>query len=282
MAKFEEISVALTNDYQAYARYWQPDTLRGAVLYHHGIQSHCGWYESSPARLCDAGFAVLQIDRRGSGHNEADRGHAESADQLVADSHAARRELTRRSGVGRHHLVGVSWGGKLVAADYVIDPSNVASLSLVTPGLFPLVGVSKETMSKIGFAMIYEQSRLFDIPLNDPKLFTSSADWQAFHGRDALTLTQCTAGFYLASRRMDRMIAKLPQATPTPIHFLLAGEELIIDNPKTEAYIESFDWPNVTTTRYPASKHSIEFEPDAEQYMTDLTAFICEAADRAS
>src|SRR3990170_3188991 len=98
MAKYEEISVRLPDGYQAYARLWTGSEPRGAILYHHGIQSHCGWYETSAARLADAGYAVLQIDRRGSGRNSPDRGDAESADQLIEDSLAARDELCRRSG----------------------------------------------------------------------------------------------------------------------------------------------------------------------------------------
>ena len=85
MSDFEELRVRLPDGYEAYARYWGHDRPRGAVLYHHGIQSHCGWYQASAARLVESGYAVLQADRRGSGRNEADRGHAESADQLIGD-----------------------------------------------------------------------------------------------------------------------------------------------------------------------------------------------------
>ena len=100
MASYEELTVRLGDGYEAYARYWTGPRLQGAVLYHHGIQSHCDWYEASAARLADAGYAVLQVDRRGCGRNERDRGHADSADQLIEDAAAGRDELFRR---GRPH-----------------------------------------------------------------------------------------------------------------------------------------------------------------------------------
>ncbi|MHC4697124.1 MAG: alpha/beta hydrolase, partial [Planctomycetota bacterium] len=112
MAQFEEISVTLPDGYRAYGRYWDAADPRGAVLYHHGIQSHCGWYGASAARLAEAGFSVLQMDRRGSGRNSVDRGHAESVDQMTGDTLAARDELARRCGSDEHHVIGVSWGGK--------------------------------------------------------------------------------------------------------------------------------------------------------------------------
>jgi len=43
MTRFEELTIELPDGYRAYARYWDHPNPRGAVLYHHGIQSHCGW-----------------------------------------------------------------------------------------------------------------------------------------------------------------------------------------------------------------------------------------------
>jgi acylglycerol lipase len=274
MAHFDEISVTLPDGYQAYARYWQRPNPRGAVLYHHGIQSHCGWYEASAAALADAGYAVLQIDRRGCGRNQVGRGHADSADQLISDSLAARDELLSRSGRREYHSIGVSWGGKLVVAAYVNDPAGALSLTLVTPGLFPLVGATKREMSKIGFAMLYEQERLFNIPLNDAKLFTSASHWQEFFETDELTLRQCSAGFYLASRRMDKIIAKLRKSQTVPVHLFVAGDERIIDNDKTTSFVRELHWANCRITTYSQARHSLEFEDSADAYFGDLVGFV--------
>ena len=144
MDGYEELSLRLPDGYEAYARYWPAPNPRGAILFHHGIQSHCGGFEASARNLTAAGYSLMQPERRGCGRNMADRGHAESAAQLIADSHVARDQLLRRSGARTFHLIGVSWGGKLAVAAYVDDPSGVSALTLVTPGLFPKVGVSKE------------------------------------------------------------------------------------------------------------------------------------------
>jgi len=272
--RYEELTIRLSDDYRAYARYWPTNAVRGAVLYHHGIQSHCGWYESSAAHLAEAGYAVLQFDRRGCGRNEADRGHADSADQLIADSLAARDELLRRSGQTSYHAIGVSWGGKMVVRAYIADPTGTESLTLVTPGLFPLVGVSKPEAAKIGFAMLYEPHQLFNIPLDAADLFTTVPRWQRFINEDRLTLRQCSAGFYLASRRMDKPIGKLGQCSPVPIHLLLAEDERIIDNAKTMDFAAGLGWECIKTTTYDDARHSLEFENDPNVYFRDLLTFI--------
>ncbi len=271
----------LGDGYPAYARYWTPDALRGAVLCHHGIQSHCDWYAGSARRLCEAGYGVLQIDRRGSGRNPTARGHAESADQLIDDARIARDTLLQHTGLKQYHVVGVSWGGKLAVRAYLDHPEQCQSLTLVTPGLFPLVGVSKDEAHRIGVAMIYEPEARFDIPLNDPNLFTQSEPWRDFHATDPLTLRQCTAAFYLASRRMDKPIAKLNTAPPVPIHLLTAGAEGIVDNEKTIGFIEKLGWKGTVVTDYPGAKHSIEFDAP-EAFYADLVSFINQCQPEAT
>jgi len=280
MSQYQELTVTLKDGYDAYARYWpaQGTSQRGAILYHHGIQSHCGWYESSASMLAKAGYAVLQVDRRGSGRNQIQRGHAESADQLVEDAHTARDELQRRAKTKKHHVIGISWGGKLATIAYIVDPSDVVSLSLVTPGLFPLVGVSKVEMGRIAIAMIYEREQSFRIPLDDPALFTLNPTWQQYIATDKLTLRQCTAGFYLASRRMDKPCAKLAQSPPVPYHLFLAGDERIIDNDKTESFFKKLDWPKSRITIYEKARHSLEFESNRQTYFADLLHFISQTS----
>jgi len=277
MSEFAEISVTLPDGYDAYARFWQAKEPVGAVLYHHGIQSHCGWYEASARSMVQAGFSVLQVDRRGSGRNEIERGHADSTDQLIDDALAARDELVRRSGFENHHVVGVSWGGKLAVAAYITDPTGVRSLSLVTPGLFPQVGASKKMMQEIGFAMLYEPQRRFDIPLNEPELFTDDPTWRTFFQEDPQTLRECSAGFYLASRRMDKTVSKLGAMPPIPIHLILVDREHIIINEKTEEYVRDLGWSVAKTTYYENSLHSIEFEQSNQTFFGDLVRFISES-----
>jgi alpha-beta hydrolase superfamily lysophospholipase len=66
--------------YRLHYRHWQPERrTRGRIVYLHGIQSHGGWFTASSERLCKAGFEVLFVDRRGSGFNTQQRGHAPGA-----------------------------------------------------------------------------------------------------------------------------------------------------------------------------------------------------------
>ena len=95
------------------------------------------------------------------GRNERQRGHADSPRQLIADAFAYLDTLARRCGHERVHLLGISWGGKLVAAMHAEDPHRTRSLTLVTPGLFPVIDVSGSEKLRIGWSMMSNPQRLF-------------------------------------------------------------------------------------------------------------------------
>jgi alpha-beta hydrolase superfamily lysophospholipase len=126
--------------------------------------------------------------------------------------------------------------------------------------------------------MLYEPRQTFAIPLDSPELFTAHPFWQRFIETDELTLRECTAAFYLASRRMDRIVGRMSQLQPVPLHLFLAGDERIIDNEKTAAFVHGLGWPGARISQYPQARHSLEFDAASTGYYRDLVAFI-DAAD---
>ena len=111
-----------SDGYRLHYRFYGPqgsETPRGFVVALHGIQSHAGWYEHSSRRLADTGYEIIFLDRRGSGLNEEDRGHAPHVDRLVNDVvqllSAVRRRRDRQAPSAPIILSAVSWGGKLAA-----------------------------------------------------------------------------------------------------------------------------------------------------------------------
>jgi acylglycerol lipase len=278
MGEFQEITIALSDGYEAYARYWPAEARTSAVLYLHGIQSHCGWFAETAGALQAAGWAVLQPDRRGSGRNQHDRGNAASHVQLIDDGLLCARRLRELAGVQSVHLLGVSWGGKLAAAMYASDPAAAVSLTLVVPGVFPIIDVPAAEKFRIGWSMVSNPARLFDIPLNDPELFTDQPDRIAFLRDDPYQLHQATAGFFVASRRMDRVCARLPQAPPVPLHVFLAGQERIIDNDRTREWIRRMRWPCRQVTVYDRARHTLEFSDACPTFTADLIRWLSDPA----
>ncbi|UCD30248.1 MAG: alpha/beta fold hydrolase [Planctomycetota bacterium] len=275
MTYSESIVIRLPDNYESYARLWMPDSSRGAILYLHGIQSHGGWFEMSAQRLAEAGFAVLLPDRRGSGRNDKQRGHIPSLRQILRDTSEYLDELHVRTGNNQFHVIGVSWGGKLAAAMMQYAPARIKSLTLVGPGLFPKIDLKFTQKLRVGLTALIAKKSLFDIPLNDPKLFTENRLRQEFIANDPLTLHQVTTSFLLASRKMDRYLRGiLRNRQGCPLRVFLAGKDRIIDNNKTKDFIRRLSWPSREITEYDEAHHTLEFEPDPEPFFKDLVSWI--------
>jgi len=271
MTHCELIRIRFSDHYEAAARLWMPASPRGALLYLHGIQSHGLWFEASASRLAEAGFAVLLPDRRGSGRNEVDRGHTPSARRLLRDLTECMDDLHVRTGFDNAHVVGVSWGGKLALALRRHVPRRVASLALIAPGLFPVVDIPLLQKVRAGLSAIATGKAMFDIPLNDPELFTANPERQAFIRNDELKLTRVTAGFLVASRLLDRFASGVHRdRTGCPLRVYLAQRDRIIDNDKTREFVRQLHWPSREIIEYPDADHTLEFEPNPRPFLSDL------------
>jgi len=244
------------------------------VLYVHGIQSHPGWFAASAAALARAGHAVYQVTRRGSGDNQAARGHAHSDGQLMDDIDRAARMILERTGASRLHLLGVSWGGKLLAA-YASHPkcsAPIASLTMVAPGIVPRVDVARTTKLSIAAALLVSPHRRFAIPLSEPELFTDNPAMREYLRNDKLALHEATARFFLASRKLDwRLSAAAGGCLAMPVTLILAGTDRIIDNQGTRRFVNRLTGGRCGVVELPGC-HVLEFEPDPEPLLDALVA----------
>lgn len=268
-------TINMSDGYRTAVRWWRPPEPRGAVLYFHGIQSHGGWYEESGSKLAEAGLMVLMPDRRGSGLNTQLRGHSPSVGRTVDDAKECLDALLAASGHATAHLVGVSWGGKQCVSLASTCPEKVRSVTLVAPGLFSKVDIPALEKLRVAMSMVNDRERLFDIPLNDPRLFTANPERIRFVEADGFKLTRVSAGFLVVGRRLDRFTARFGQSGfRGAIHLMLAGQDRIIDNDRTGDWLRELPFEDRQITLYPEAHHTLEFEQDPSTYFNDLASWI--------
>jgi alpha-beta hydrolase superfamily lysophospholipase len=247
---------------------------RGRVVVLHGVQSHSGWYHSLGRTLSGTGYQASFPDRRGSGPNLQDRGHAPSGRRLVQDIAEWLMSLREEDPSLPITLAGISWGGKLVVITAASHPELVDGLALVCPGLLPRVGVSRREKFQIAWAILTDRRKFFPIPLSDPALFTANPEAQAFIAADPHSLREGTAGLMAASFFIDRVVRRAPSKIHQPALLMLAGRDRIVDNGRTLAYYRTLATTDREVIEYPEGHHTLEFEPDPNRYAHDLIDWI--------
>jgi alpha-beta hydrolase superfamily lysophospholipase len=262
-----------SDGYAIHVAVWPPPgalPLRGRVVVIHGVQSHSGWYHRLGGTLADAGYEAHFPDRRGSGANRADRGHAPSAWRLIADLAERLKALRDRDPALPLALAGISWGGKLAVITAAAQPALVDALALICPGLQPRVGVTAGERLRIAWAYLTNRYKTFPIPLTDPELFTASAEGQAFIAGDRFALHAGTAGLLAASSFLDIRLRRARKRVHQPILLMLAGRDRIVNNKRTRAVVDAMASTEKTVIEYPEAHHTLEFEPDPARYARDL------------
>lgn len=252
---------------------------RGYVVALHGIQSHSGWYGYSSRLIAEAGFDVRFLDRRGSGLNEFDRGHAPHAERLINDVvqflSMVRDERDRTTPGAPVVLLSVSWGGKLAAAVAACRAELVDAMALLYPGICPRIRPSAWQRVQLRLARSLDITRkVAPIPLRDPALFTAEPVWQRRIESDRLALHEATSGFFLSNAELDRLVADSAAAIRCPVLCMLAGRDRIIDNVATRSFLEQVSSRDKTVLEYENAAHTLEFEPNRDAIVADLIEWL--------
>lgn len=270
-----------SDGYRLKFRHWAPENPRGIVIALHGIQSHSGWYDYSSRRMAEAGFAVYFPDRRGSGLNGFQRGHAAHAMRLVNDVRSLRQLAVdeHRCGDAATHLsitiLGLSWGGKLAAALAALYPTEFDRLILLYPGLVTRIRPTWYQLLQLNMARDLEiVKHHIPIPLEDPALFTQVPEWQSFIANDPLALHTVSSSFLNAGRELDRLLKIHASKIIHPTLLMLAENDAIIDNAAVRQRVNQFGTRKLKTQVYAAARHTLEFEPNREEVFGDLIEWL--------
>src|SRR2546422_30308 len=82
------------------------------------------------------------------------------------------------------------------------------------------------------------------------------------------------ARFLVDSVRLDRYLKVAPKYVHVPVLLLLAERDRILDNARTRQYVEEFATTDKTIIEYPDAHHTLEFEPEPERFIKDVTDWL--------
>jgi acylglycerol lipase len=271
------LSLSASDGYQLKMRHFPAAAgLPAAVVALHGIQSHSGWYHQSASGIADSGIHVYFADRRGSGLNQQDRGHADHGMRLVHDVRQTIRFVRRQHGAEtRIVLLGLSWGGKIAAATAALTAGEIDGLALLYPGLTPRIQPTMLQRRQLQLARHFDvRHRPVPVPLSDPALFTDNHEARQFIRNDGDALHTVTTGFLNAGLDLDRILQQHKSNIQVPVLLMLAGRDKIIDNQRTRHCVSGFGTPHLSTIEFPAASHTLEFEIDCTNFLQLLIRWL--------
>lgn len=274
----------MSDGYRLHARHWMPaGRAKARIVALHGIQSHSGWYEYSSRKLCEAGYELFFVDRRGSGLNEPARGDTPHEERWISDVVQVLGEVRSRSQDESQHesqrcpvvLMGISWGGKPAVVTAARRPELVDALALLYPGLCTRIGPWPHQRLQLRLAeQLGIREKRVPVPLRDATLFAGDPIWQEYIRQDPLSLHDVTVRFLVANRNLDRLVRKAPEHLAVPTLLMLAGRDRIIDVPATRRYFARCACRHRVQIEYADAEHTLEFEPERDRFIGHLLQWL--------
>src|SRR6184192_563263 len=251
---------------------FEPAQPRAAVLVLHGWSDHGTRWRELGERLRDAGLAAYLLDLRGHGRSGGRRGHLSRFSQLLGDLQAFRRVVRLRT-AGPQVVFGLSFGG-LVALRYLeTQPSDPITAGVICCPWLGLAFRPPAWQRLIGrvFADLWPTlplpARLDPDTLSrDPAVNEAYAADPAVHG-------VMTPGAWREIQWAQRAVPADSHRIESPLLFLLAGEDRVIDAHLARAFADSLK-AAVLVRWYPEMYHEVLHDPQRDTAFGDALAFI--------
>ncbi len=258
-----------------FLRVWGPQKNHAAVIYLHGIEGHSRWFETTALALCQSGFSVWALDRRGAGMSKERRGHLNNYRCLLADTEQLLSKA-QSQGNSELFLMGNCWGAKAAIAVAASRQSGISPLSgliLTSPAISVRVDVSLRTKLQIAISCILGGRRTFPIPL-EPAHFTDNPGYLDFIKDDPLRLTAASAAFFIESLKLTALARRKSPELSVPTLVLQSGADAIVDVAAIKRWFETVGSDDKTLTVFEDACHSLDFDSQADSYILALVQWL--------
>jgi len=259
-------------------RDWPSAGARGTIVIVHGLGEHIGRYAHVAARLNASGWSVVGYDQRGHGQSPGERGRLATGDDLLADLAAVIVDV-RAATSGSLVLLGHSLGGLVVArfaAGALESPPpvwqrDIDGLVLSSPAL----DIGMTTGKRVLLATLETLA---------PNLGIGNGLDVGAISRDAAVVAAYRADPLVHDRIAPRLARFLADAGPAvlalaprwrvPTLLLYAGSDRCVVPAGSAAFVAAAPPSLVTARVFPALFHEIFNEPERDEVLGVLTAWL--------
>lgn len=251
-----------------------PDAPRAVIVLVHGYGEHHGRYSHVITALNDAGYAVYTLDHRGHGRSEGLRAHFDSFDQPIVDLKRIVERARADYPARKLFMLGHSMGALITLAFCIRHPEGLSGAIVSGSPVLADANVSKALViaGKLLSRLIPKVALMPLVPLTmlsrDPAVIRAfEADPLTYKGNLRVRLgteLNNTAGF--VRRNIHRLALPL---------LILHGESDRLVNPIGSQYLyDHAPAADKTYKTYPGLYHEILNEPEREQVLADILAWL--------
>jgi acylglycerol lipase len=265
--------IASDDGKRLYWQSWLPDGERRAVVVlAHGVKEHSGRYRHVGERLAREGFAVYALDHRGHGRSDGHPALIDRLDQVVDDLKVF-VDVVCADGPAPF-LLGHSLGGAIAVTYALRHGESLAGLVLSGPAVATdAVSPALKAVSQI-LSAVAPKLPVFQI---DETLISRDEDVVRAFLEDPLVHTGKLPARTLGeiTRSMETLPGQV-SALRAPLLLLHGAEDKLCPPEGSRMVYDGAQTSDRTLKVYPGLYHEVFNEPEQEQVMDDLVAWLLE------
>jgi len=247
---------------------WRPDgEPRRGMLIVHGLGEHLGRWEHVARFFADRGYEVAAFDLRGHGQSGGTRGHVDSFSDYLDDV-----ETVVGSGLVRTDLPWVLYGhslGGLICAFYLgEDRPHPDAAILSAPAMAAEVPGALRAAAQI-LGRVTPKLALSN-SISGDQLSRDEAVGEAYFA-DPLVNTKVTAKLGRVMFDAQARSAEATASIDTPTLVIHGSDDPLVP-PSASAPLAALD--SVERKVYPGLRHEMHNEPEQDQVLTELAAWL--------
>lgn len=251
-----------------------PPRPRGLVVYTHGFLDNHRNHTRLYHELLRRNFAVATWDVIGHGTSYGMRGYVKSFDEYVAALRAVRQHAVAKAPAGTPlYLLGHSLGALITLRSAEVDPQGIAGTALLAPFLEPRLSPLRKLLNSVSGPMDCIFPKL-ESPhgvtneqmFRDPRILAERKVDPYFFTKITVHLfRQMQAGIEACFRDRSKLAS--------PLLFLVAGDELIVDRQATDAFYAQLTGDK-TYQLFPQSRHELHSDHGRAAVLEALTGWL--------
>jgi alpha-beta hydrolase superfamily lysophospholipase len=274
----QEVNGLMTVDgHKIFFRSLVPRNPRAALLLLHGLAEHSGYYEAAIDAVAAEGIAVFAPDQRGHGHSSGLPGDLQGLGVLLDDAALVQSEVRRSVPKAPLFIFGHSFGGQLallytlrhqqelrgliLSAPLVLVPSYVSPVTVRVSRILSRL-VPRLPVQGFPYRRASRDPQVIEQIENDPLYYKGK-----IRARTGAIMLE---GMEEASRRMGEL--------HLPLLVLHGEKDEIVELDCSRTVIERASIDDKTLKLYPETMHHLVLEPEGEEIMGLIAAWILERA----
>lgn len=241
------------------------------MLMVHGIGEHSGRYEHVGRAFAAVGFDVLAYDQRGFGASGGERGHVDAFDEFLDDVEPLIAE--RRSLGVPVILLGHSLGG-LVATAHLVSERPQPDMAVLSS---PALAAELPGWQRVGAPVLGALLPKLKIPADfDGSILSRDPQVQSDYENDPLRVPSSTARLGREILRTMASVSTSLDRVRVPTYVLHGAEDTLVPVDASQP-LESL--PNVTRRVWPDLRHECLNEPERDEVIAEVVAWLDQQLD---